>query len=71
MNPIYQRFPSRKSREIFVGSGSGVRALALTPPGVFGDLPVCGKASNRGTRPWLGPVRTASEYFSALETAFF
>ena len=23
---------------IFAGCGSGVRALALTPPGVFGDL---------------------------------
>ncbi|ALB29914.1 hypothetical protein JP39_11410 [Companilactobacillus heilongjiangensis] len=57
-----------------MGSGSGVRAggfPALTPPGVFGDLPVYGKASNRGTRPWLGPVRTASEYSPALETAYY
>jgi len=30
--------PSRKSREIVTSCESGVRALALTPPGVFGDL---------------------------------
>ncbi len=42
-----------------MGSESGVRALALTPPGVFGDLPVCGKASNRGSRPYFGSGRSA------------
>ncbi len=54
-----------------MGSGSDVMALAITSPGVFGDLTKCVKASNRGSRPLLrlGPVRTASEYFSALETA--
>ena len=45
-------------------------ALAITPPGEFGDLPVCGKASNRGTRPWLGPVRIAGEILSALSTEY-
>jgi len=44
-------------------------ALAITPLGEFGDLPVFGKASNRGVRPWLTPVRIAGEYFSSLETA--
>jgi len=45
-------------------------ALAITPPGEFGDLPVCGKASNRGARPWLDPVLTAGEILSALSTAY-
>jgi len=40
---------------------SGVMALAITPQGDFGDLPNCGKASNRGTRPWLGPVLIAGK----------
>ncbi len=34
-------------------------AKAITPQGDFGDLPNYGKASKRGTRPWLGPVLTA------------
>ena len=35
---------------ILTSCGCGVIALAITPPGVFGDLPVFGKASNRGSR---------------------
>jgi len=46
---------------VFTSCGCGVMALAITPPGEFGDLPVFGKASNRGLRPWLRPVRTAGE----------
>ena len=46
-------------------------ALAITPPGEFGDL-----RSMQGFKPrfetelWLGPVRTAGEILSALETAY-
>jgi len=35
-------------------------ALAITPQGDFGALPVCGKASKRETRPWLGSVLIAT-----------
>ena len=47
-------------------------ALAITPPGEFGDFPGYGKASNRGSRPHCGSDRTAQQakYFSALETAY-
>ncbi len=47
----------------FACCGCGVRALALTPPGEFGDLPY-GKASNRDSRPYLRleSVRIAGEY---------
>ncbi len=48
--------------------GSVVMALAITTPGVFGDLTNYVKSSNRGSRPLprLEPFRTASEYFPAL-----
>jgi len=36
-------------------------ALAITPPGEFGDLPNCGKASNRGSRPHSGSDRSAEQ----------
>ncbi len=53
---------SRRSREVgFTRCGCGVTALAVTPPGEFGDLPVFGKASNRDSRPWLESVRIAGE----------
>jgi len=39
--------------------GGGVRALALTPQGDFGDLPNSGKASKRDLRPWLKSVLIA------------
>ncbi len=44
--------------------GSVVMALAITTPGVFGALTNYVKASNPAL--WLGPFRTASEYFPAL-----
>ncbi len=34
-------------------------ALAITPQGEFGDLPNCGKASNRGSRPYFGSDRSS------------
>jgi len=46
---------------IFACCGGGVTALAVTPQGEFGDLPNCGKASNRGVRPWLTPVLIAAK----------
>ena len=36
-------------------------ALAITPPGEFGDLPYFGKASNRGSRPLFGSDRSAQQ----------
>ena len=51
-------------------SGSGVMALAITPPGVFGYLRFLQAFKPRfKTALLLGPVRTAREYFSSLETA--
>ncbi len=52
---------------IFASCGCGVMALAITPPGVFGDLPVFGKASKQPkisseTALWLEPVRIAGKY---------
>ncbi len=35
---IKKKITSRKSWERLTGSESGVMALAITPPGVFGDL---------------------------------
>ncbi len=46
-------------------------ALAITPRGDFGDLPNFGKASKRGTRPWLGPVPIAVLHFWQPEAASF
>ena len=49
--------------------GSDVMALAITSPGVFGYLRFVQAFKPRfETALWLEPVRTASEYFSALET---
>ncbi len=45
-------------------------ALAITPQGEFGDLPNCGKASNREARPWLDSVLIAGLYFGQPEAAF-
>jgi len=39
-------------------------ASAITPRDELGDLPNHGKASNRGTRPWLGPVHIAELHLS-------
>jgi len=39
------------------------KALAFTPPGEFGDLPNCGKASNRGLRPFFGSGRSAWQVY--------
>jgi len=47
--------PSRKSREIVTSCESGVRALALTPPGVFGDLLARLQTEDRD----LGSIRSA------------
>ena len=38
-------------------------ALAITPRGELGDLPNYGKASSRGTGPWLAPVPIAELYY--------
>jgi len=50
-----------EGQRIFTRCGCGVRASALTPPGEFGDLPVFGKASNRGSRPNFGSDRSAQQ----------
>ncbi len=40
-------------------------ALAITPQDDFGALPNSGKASKRGSRPWLEPVLTATILLTA------
>ena len=48
---------------ILTRCGCGVRALALTPPGAFGDLrTVQGFKPRFETEFWLEPVRIAGEY---------
>jgi len=48
----------------FTSCGSGVMALAVTPPGEFGDLrTVQGFKPRFETALWLGPVRIAGEYY--------
>ncbi len=44
---------------VLTSCGCGVTALAVTPPGEFGDFPVYGKPSNRGPRPHFGSGRSA------------
>ena len=61
---FYSQFVKNTQSEdliVFTRSGSGVMALAITPPGVFGDLPVFGKSSNRGSRPLFGSDRSAQQ----------
>ena len=54
---------------IFTCCGSGVMALAITPPGVFGYLRVVqGFKPRFETVLWLELVRIAGEIFSSPET---
>ncbi len=47
---VHVTLKESEGQRIFTRCGCGVRASALTPPGVFEALPNCGKASNRGSR---------------------
>jgi len=52
---------------VFIRSESGVRALALTPPDVLETFRTLERLQPRfETALWLGPFRTASEYFPVL-----